>query len=255
LMNLCINARDAMPNGGVLNLSTENLRIDEQYAQMELEAKAGPYLVVTISDTGTGISQKIVDRIFDPFFTTKELGKGTGLGLSTVIGIVKSHGGFVKVSSELGKGTQFKVFLPAVETVDLAQVEDLHLNAGNGELILVVDDEPQILAISKEILHIYNYRVLTANNGIDAIAQYAQHQHEIRVVLMDMMMPEMGGEGAIQILKRMNPHVEIIASSGIASNKVQAETSGAKAFLSKPYAIQALLSTLHEVLNKKAILD
>jgi two-component system, cell cycle sensor histidine kinase and response regulator CckA len=255
LMNLCINARDAMPNGGVLTLFTENLRIDEQYAQMELEAKAGPYLVMTISDTGTGISQKIVNRIFDPFFTTKELGKGTGLGLSTVIGIVKSHGGFVKVSSELGKGTQFKVFLPAVETVDLAQVEDLHLNAGNGELILVVDDEPQILAISKEILHIYNYRVLTANNGIDAIAQYAQHQHEISVVLMDMMMPKMGGEGAIQILRQMNPHVEIIASSGIASNKAQAQAAGVKAFLSKPYAIQALLSTLHEVLNKKAILD
>jgi two-component system, cell cycle sensor histidine kinase and response regulator CckA len=255
LMNLCINARDAMPNGGVLTLSTENLRIDEQYAQMELEAKAGPYLVMTIADTGTGISQKIVDRIFDPFFTTKELGKGTGLGLSTVIGIVKSHGGFVKVSSELGKGTQFKVFLPAVETVNIAQVEDLHLNAGNGELILVVDDEPQILAISKEILHIYNYRVLTANNGIDAIAQYAQHQDEISIVLMDMMMPEMGGEGAIQILRRMNPHVEIIASSGIASNQAQAQAAGAKAFLSKPYAIQALLSTLHEVLSKKAMLD
>jgi two-component system, cell cycle sensor histidine kinase and response regulator CckA len=255
LMNLCINARDAMPNGGILTLSTENLRIDEQYVQMELEAKAGPYLVMTIADTGTGISQKIVNRIFDPFFTTKELGKGTGLGLSTVIGIVKSHGGFVKVSSEWGKGTQFKVFLPAVETVNIAQVEDLHLNAGNGELILVVDDEPQILAISKEILHIHNYRVLTANNGIDAIAQYAQHQDEISVVLMDMMMPEMGGEGAIQILKRMNPHVEIIASSGIASNKAQAQAAGVKAFLSKPYAIQALLSTLHEVLNKKAVLD
>jgi two-component system, cell cycle sensor histidine kinase and response regulator CckA len=119
----------------------------------------------------------------------------------------------------------------------------------------VVDDEPQILAISKEILHIYHYRVLTANNGIDAIAQYAQHQDEISIVLMDMMMPEMGGEGAIQILRRINPHVEIIASSGIASNKAQAEAAGAKAFLSKPYAIQALLSTLHKVLSEKAILD
>ena len=120
-----------------------------------------------------------MDRIFDPFFTTKELGKGTGLGLSTVIGIVKSHGGFVKVSSELGKGTQFKVFLPAVETVDIAQIEELELSAGNGELILVVDDEPPILAITKEALHVYKYRVLTANDGIDAISQYVKHSTKL----------------------------------------------------------------------------
>ena len=252
LMNLCINARDAMPNGGILNLSTENLQIDEQYAQMELEAKVGPYLVMTVSDTGTGIPPNIVDRIFDPFFTTKEPSKGTGLGLSTVIGIVKGHGGFVKVSSEMGKGTQFKVFLPAVETADIPQTEDPQLNAGNGELIFVVDDEPQILAISKELLQIHNYRVLTASDGIDAIAQYALHKNEISVVLMDMMMPEMGGEESIRILQLMNPQVEIIASSGIASNKALAEAAGAKAFLSKPYAIQKLLGTLHDVLKESA---
>jgi two-component system, cell cycle sensor histidine kinase and response regulator CckA len=256
LMNLCINARDAMPNGGILNLSTENLRIDEQYAQMELEAQVGPYLVMTISDTGIGIPQNIVDRIFDPFFTTKELGKGTGLGLSTVLGIVKSHGGFVKVLSEIGKGSQFKVFFPAIETeaADIAQGEAPQLNAGNGELILVVDDEPQILAISKEVLQLYNYRVLSVNNGIEAIAQYAQHQNaqhqnKISVVLMDMMMPEMGGEGAIQILRSMNPQVKIIASSGIASNETLAKAAGVTAFLSKPYAIKELLGTLHEVLG------
>jgi two-component system, cell cycle sensor histidine kinase and response regulator CckA len=249
LMNLCINARDAMPNGGVLSLSTENLWIDEQYVQMELEAKVGPYLVMTIADTGTGIPQNSLDRIFDPFFTTKELGKGTGLGLSTVIGIVKSYGGFVKVNSEMGKGTQFKVFFPATETIDSTSQESLHPPSGNRESILIVDDETPILAISKETLQIYNYRVLTARNGIDAIAQYALHQDEISAVLMDMMMPEMGGEGAIQTLRLMNPQVKIIASSGIASNKALAEAAGAKAFLSKPYSMQDLLETLHETIN------
>jgi two-component system, cell cycle sensor histidine kinase and response regulator CckA len=252
LMNLCVNARDAMPNGGILNLSTENLLIDEQYVQMELEAKVGPYLVLTISDTGTGIRPEILDRIFDPFFTTKEPGKGTGLGLSTAIGIIKSYGGFVKVSSEMGKGTQFKVFFPAAETTDITPQEDLRPPVGNGELILVVDDEPPILAISKETLQIYNYRVLTANNGFDAIAQYAQHQDEISVVLMDMMMPEMGGEGAMQTLRLMNPQVKIIASSGIALNQGLAKAAGAKAFLSKPYSMQDLLGTLHEAINRQS---
>ncbi|NJM74530.1 MAG: response regulator [Acaryochloridaceae cyanobacterium RU_4_10] len=248
LMNLCLNARDAMPDGGVLSLSTENLWIDEQYAQIEIEAKVGPYLVITISDTGTGIPKNILDRIFDPFFTTKEPSKGTGLGLSTVIGIVKSYGGFVKISSKVGEGTQFKVFLPAAETTNMSPPEDCPPVLGNGEAILVVDDETPILTISKETLQIYNYRVLTANNGIDAIAQYAQHQDDISLVLMDMMMPEMGGETTIRTLQLMNPQVKIIASSGIVSNKELAEAVGAKAFLSKPFTSDDLLNTLHRVL-------
>jgi two-component system, cell cycle sensor histidine kinase and response regulator CckA len=248
LMNLCVNARDAMPNGGILSLLPENIWIDEQYAQMELEAKVGPYLVITIADTGTGIPQNILDRIFDPFFTTKEASKGTGLGLSTVIGIVKSYGGFVQVSSKVGEGTQFKVFLPATETTKITSQENLQPSVGNGESILVVDDETPVLTISKETLQFYNYRVLTANNGIDAIAQYAQHQNEISLVLMDMMMPEMGGEKAIQTLRLMNPRVKIIASSGIESNKEVAAAVGAKAFLSKPFTSDDLLNTLHRVL-------
>jgi two-component system, cell cycle sensor histidine kinase and response regulator CckA len=248
LMNLCVNARDAMPNGGILSLSPENIWIDEQYAQMELEAKVGPYLVITIADTGTGIPQNILDRIFDPFFTTKEASKGTGLGLSTAIGIVKSYGGFIKISSKVGEGTQFKVFLPATETTKITSQENLQPSVGNGESILVVDDETPILTISKETLQFYNYRVLTANNGIDAIAQYAQHQNEISLVLMDMMMAEMGGEKAIQTLRLMNPRVKIIASSGIESNKEVAAAVGAKAFLSKPFTSDDLLNTLHRVL-------
>jgi two-component system, cell cycle sensor histidine kinase and response regulator CckA len=249
LMNLCINARDAMLNGGILSLLPENLWIDEQYAQMELEAKVGPYLVITISDTGTGIAPDVLDRIFDPFFTTKEPGKGTGLGLSTAIGIVKSYGGFVKVFSEVGKGTQFKIFFPATETPDSVVKEDLRFFEGNGELIFVVDDESSILCICKEALELHNYQVLTATDGIDAIAQYVQHKAEISVVLMDMMMPELGGEGAIKTLKLLNPQVKIIATSGIAANQCSAEAAGAeKVFLSKPFTVDDLLNVLHRVL-------
>jgi two-component system, cell cycle sensor histidine kinase and response regulator CckA len=249
LMNLSVNARDAMPNGGTLSFSTENLWIDEQYAQMELEAKVGPYLVMTISDTGTGIPKPILDRVFDPFFTTKDTRKGTGLGLSTVIGIVKSHGGFVKVSSEVEKGTQFKLFFPATVTTDIVPQEDLKFDVGDGELILVVDDEPSILEISQESLQLHNYRVLVASNGIDAIAQYALHKHEISAVLLDMMMPEMEGKEAMRILKLMNPQVKIIASSGIASNKGLAEAAGAVAFLPKPFSVQDLLGALYKAIN------
>jgi two-component system, cell cycle sensor histidine kinase and response regulator CckA len=251
LMNLCINARDAMPNGGVLSLFPENLWIDEQYAQLELEAKVGPYLVITISDTGAGIAPDILDRIFDPFFSTKEMGKGTGLGLSTVLGIVKSYGGFVKVSSEVDKGTQFKVFFPATDATDSVVPKDLCFLEGNGELILVVDDEPSVLSICKEALQLHNYRVLTATDGIDAIAQYAQHKTEVSVVLMDMMMPELGGEGAIKTLKLLNPQVKIIATSGITANQGLAEAAGAEAsFLSKPFSAHDLLNILHGVLTK-----
>jgi two-component system, cell cycle sensor histidine kinase and response regulator CckA len=252
LMNLCINARDAMPSGGVLSLLPENLWIDEQYAQMELEAKVGPYLVITISDTGTGIAPDILDRIFDPFFTTKEPGKGTGLGLSTAIGIVKSYGGFVKVSSEVGQGTQFKLFLPATENPESVVQENLRFLEGNGELILVVDDESSILSICEEALELHNYRVMTATDGIDAIAQYVQHKTEISVVLMDMMMPELGGEGAIKTLKLLNPQVKVIATSGIAANQGAAEAAGAeKVFLSKPFTVDDLLNVLHRVLAAK----
>jgi two-component system, cell cycle sensor histidine kinase and response regulator CckA len=255
LMNLCINARDAMPNGGVLSLLPENLWIDEQYAQMELEAKVGPYLVITISDTGAGIAPDILDRIFDPFFSTKEMGKGTGLGLSTVIGIVKSYGGFVKVSSEVNKGTQFKIFFPATEATDSVVQKDLCFLEGNGELILVADDEPSILSICKETLQLHNYRVLTATDGIDAIAQYAQHKTEVSVVLMDMMMPELGGEGAIKTLKLLNPQAKIIATSGITANQGLAEAAGAEAtFLSKPFSANDLLNILHGVLAKESSL-
>lgn len=169
LMNLTVNARDAMPNGGTLTISAKNFLVDEQYARMNLEASIGPYIVITVADTGIGMLPEILDRIFEPFFTTKEVGKGTGLGLSTVRGIIKSHGGFINVHSEIGKGTEFKLFIPAVETMATLLAENVELPNGNRELILVVDDEDEILETTKISLETYNYRVLTASNGIEAI--------------------------------------------------------------------------------------
>jgi two-component system, cell cycle sensor histidine kinase and response regulator CckA len=250
LMNLCVNARDAMPNGGTLSIVAENLFIDENYARMHLEAKTGPYTVTTISDTGVGISPEIIDRIFEPFFTTKEQGKGTGLGLSTVIGIVKSHGGFVNVYSEVGSGTSFKIYLPAVQGMETQPVEEMKVLAGNGELILVVDDESSIQEITKASLEAYNYKILTASDGIEAIAIYAEHRDEISAVLIDMMLPVLDGLTAIRTLQKINPQIKIIATSGLMSSTKLAAAidNGVKTFLPKPYTVKELLHTLQAVL-------
>ncbi len=252
LMNLCINARDAMPNGGLLEISAKNLWIDSHYARMNIEAKVGPYVVLTVSDTGVGINREIIERIFEPFFTTKEVGKGTGLGLSTVMGIVKSHGGFVNVVSEVGKGTKFHVYLPATPTTqtDGLLTPDHELPIGFGELILLVDDEDSICEVTKIVLENYGYKVLVAKDGIEALALYTQHQKKISVVLIDMMMPSMDGSTTVKVLKTMNPQVKIIAVSGLVTSKMaQLLGNSVKTFLSKPYTSDELLKKLQFVLN------
>jgi PAS domain S-box-containing protein len=254
LMNLCVNARDAMPCGGCLTISAENLAVDENYARMHLEAKVGPYTVITVTDTGVGIAPEILERIFEPFFTTKELGKGTGLGLSTAIGIVKSHGGFVNVYSEVGRGTSFKVYLPAVQETEVQLTQELEPLIGKGELILVVDDEPGIQEITKTSLEAYNYKTLIAGDGIEAIALYTQNRHQISAVLMDMMLPSLDGITAIRTLQKIDPKVKIIATSGLMSSSKLAEASdaGAKVFLAKPYTVKQLLLTLQKLLDLSA---
>ncbi|MFQ4146741.1 response regulator [Chlorogloeopsis sp. ULAP02] len=252
LMNLVVNARDAMPNGGKLSIYAENIYIDEHYARMNLDASVGPHIQITIADTGVGMPSEIVDRIFEPFFTTKEVGKGTGLGLSTVRGIIKSHGGFVNVHSKVGKGTEFKVFLPAVEATATLLGEDLELLKGNGELVLVVDDEAQILETTKISLETYNYKVLTACDGIEAIALYAQYQDEISVVLVDMMMPSMDGATTIRALQKINPLVKIIAVSGLAPSDKLAGFAAVKLFIAKPYTTKELLQNLYNILEQES---
>ncbi len=254
LLNLCVNARDAMPNGGTLKIETENVWLDEYYACMNLEAKAGPYVVLTVSDNGTGISPELINKIFEPFFTTKPIGQGTGLGLSTAIAIVRSHGGFVKVYSEMGKGTSFKVYLPtaAINELDQLEVEEDDMPSGGGELVLVVDDEASIRDIAKQTLETFGYRVMTADDGTDAVALYVQHKDEIRVAIVDMKMPIMDGFSTIRALRKINPQLKIIAASGLTfGDKSGAESASfnAQAVLPKPYTAENLLKTLYRVLS------
>ncbi len=254
LMNLCVNARDAMSNGGILYISAENFLVDESCTKMNTEARIGPYVVITVSDTGTGIPPGILDRIFEPFFTTKEPDKGTGLGLSTVLAIVKSHRGFIRVHSEVGKGTTFKIYLPAIKTVETQKVEEQQheLPSGHGELILVIDDETQIRESTRVMLETYGYRVITANDGAEAIAVYAQSVEEIKVVLMDMMMPIMDGHASIRVLRKIIPQIKIIVVSGLAEkDRLKNVADYTNAFLPKPYTAERLLETIHEVLSAK----
>ena len=253
LLNLCVNARDAMPDGGQLTLTAENRVLDEHYAGLNREAHAGPHVFLQIEDSGTGITSAVLDKIFDPFFTTKEIGKGTGLGLSTSLAIVKSHGGFIQVYSELGKGTKFKVYLPAEtdpsgEPVAEAAVE---LPRGKGELILVVDDEDSVRQITKQTLEAFGYRVILANDGSEAVATYAQRGSEIDAIVTDMMMPVMDGPSAIRVIRSMNPAARIIAASVLSANGhvAQAAALGVKHFLPKPYTAETLLKALREVLT------
>jgi PAS domain S-box-containing protein len=253
LMNLCVNARDAMPEGGSISIKAENVFVDENYARMHIEAKAGRFVVISVADTGPGMTQDIQSRIFEPFFTTKEMTKGTGLGLSTALTIVKSHGGFINVYSELHRGSQFAVYLPALQTpgsVDSA-VARTDLPLGHGELILVVDDEESIREITRGTLETFGYTVLTAGDGTEALALYADKKNEIAVVLTDIVMPFMDGPATIRALQRMNPRVRIIAASGLGTGHGAGEgpLEGVSVFLNKPYTAERLLKTLADVLH------
>lgn len=255
LLNLCVNARDAMPNGGSLVINVQNAVLDEHYAAMNIHAKAGRFVNITVTDTGTGMPPGVVDKIFEPFFTTKEVNKGTGLGLSTVMAIVKSHEGHVSVYSEPGKGTAFNIYLPAMEISSVArkeQSEEASLPRGNGETILIIDDEASILTITSQTLQAFGYRVLTAMDGADGVAVYAEHRKSIAVVITDMMMPIMDGPNTIRAIMRINPEVKMIAASGLNANGNVAKISGAgvKHFLTKPYTAGTLLRVIRTILDE-----
>lgn len=253
LINLCLNARDAMLDGGSLDITAENITIDENYVQMNFDAHPGSYIKITITDTGCGIPKELIDRIFEPFFTTKEFGKGTGLGLSTVLGIVKGHGGFINVSSQVAAGTKFQVYLPAMQ-IDLPTLnENPEIISGQGEWILVVDDEAAIREITYTSLKTNNYQVILANDGIEAIALYAQHREKISAVIVDMMMPNMDGASTIKTLRKMNPLLPIVVVSGLVTSSQVFNTipeSNITQFLAKPHTTSELLSKLNIVINK-----
>jgi PAS domain S-box-containing protein len=251
LLNLCVNARDAMPHGGVLSTGASNVKLDAGYAQVNVDAKGGPYVVLSVTDTGTGMPPAVVDKIFEPFFTTKEVGKGTGLGLSTSHAIVKSHGGFMHVYSEVGKGTVFKVYLPAASAAaEGAAARATELLPGNGELILVVDDEASIREIAKETLESCGYRAVVAGDGAEAVAVFLSAQKDIGAVLTDMRMPFMDGLATIRALRKIDPRVRVIAASGLDQDGAAASVGAGdiQAFLHKPYTAEELLATLKQVL-------
>jgi two-component system cell cycle sensor histidine kinase/response regulator CckA len=252
-LNLCVNARDAMPAGGTITIAMDNIVLTSAGAKMHHEARPGEYVMVTVADSGTGIPPDVLDRVFEPFFTTKEIGKGTGLGLSTTIAIVKSHRGFIHLHSALGQGTTFSVYLPANASLPAAvQVAptDTRLPRGGQELILVVDDEEAIRNVARRMLERSGYRVLVACDGAQAISIYAEHQEEIALVLTDMSMPVMDGAELIARLEAMNPLVRIVRSSGLLS-AVEASSVGVgvQHFIPKPYTAAAMLRTLQEALS------
>lgn len=254
LLNLSVNARDAMPDGGRLRLSAVNQAFDESYASMVAEAVPGSYVLLEVSDTGSGIPPEIVERIFDPFFTTKGVGKGTGLGLSTVHGIVKSHGGFIKVLTQVGKGTTFQVYLPASPQhrgVLDSPIEHDDLPVGHGEIVLVVDDEESVRNAARTALDAFDYKTLLAADGTEALAIFAQQLDRIAVVLTDLMMPHMDGLALIRALRRMKPKLRIVASTGLGDKTELGVLRGMNVatVLHKPYGAETLLRTIHEAIH------
>jgi PAS domain S-box-containing protein len=246
LMNLFVNARDAMPDGGSLKASTENIVIDA--ASVQIQSPVGSYILITIADTGMGMTPEMLDRIFDPFFTTKET--GTGLGLSTVRGIVKAHGGAIEVESEVGRGTCFKIYLPAIYSneAESSSAAAADLYDGKGQLVLVVDDESAIREIAQTALENYNYRVMLASDGIEAIDIYAKNHRSIVIVLVDMMMPNLDTPSIILALQQINPQVQIVVMSGSYLNlETILERQQVSAVLTKPFTTAEMLQTLSEI--------
>ncbi|MEX2381810.1 MAG: PAS domain-containing protein [Opitutales bacterium] len=254
LLNLTVNARDAMPEGGTLKLSAENILLDEDSPILNGDGPPGPYVLIQVEDFGSGIPTTVIERIFDPFFSTKAVGQGTGLGLSTSLGIVQSHGGFIRVYSEEGKGSQFQVYLPGnPETlVDDEASPKAALPYGNGQLVLVVDDEPPVTNLVQTMLETFGYKTLIASSGTEAVALYKTHGHEVAVVLTDMMMPGIDGMALIHLLQEIDSHVRIIACSGVNVQDSRLTNAGIACFLAKPYTIEAVLNALKTTLSDSA---
>jgi PAS domain S-box-containing protein len=252
LMNLCVNARDAMPEGGTLTLGARNVTVDETFAVMSPGAKPGPYVCVCVADTGTGIAPENLDRIFDPFFTTKEIGKGTGLGLATVLGIVRGHKGFERVDSRPGHGTTFELYFPASPHTQAppAASAEAAPQRRQDELILVVDDEAPVRNLLRRTLETHGYRVVTAAQGAEGLAAFYEHRAEVRAVLTDMMMPGINGPAMIAALRLAEPRLTILGMTGLL------ERTGVKGLeqldiplLTKPFSGDEVLRALHAALE------
>jgi PAS domain S-box-containing protein len=254
LMNLCVNARDAMPDGGRLTLQTENLVIDQSYVEDHLEAQPGEYVKISVTDTGVGMDKTTRQHLFEPFFTSKELGKGTGLGLATVYGIAKSHGGWITIYSELGQGSVFNVYLPATKVKVVEEEVSIEPAVGGTETILVIDDEETVLGLAKRVLENYGYTVFTADNGLEGVEVYQKNAEQIDLVLLDVIMPGLSGRECFARLKEINPDVKVVLSSGYGGSgggMIQGILSqGALGFVQKPYLFDDLARSVRQALDK-----
>ncbi len=254
LMNLGVNARDAMPDGGKFVVETENVILDEEYCKTHLGAVSGEHVLLSFSDTGCGMDKETVEHIFEPFYTTKETGKGTGLGLAMVYGIVKSHDGYIMCYSEPGKGTTFKIYFPAIEesvvSGGLSVDREKEMQGGN-ETILLVDDEKAILDMGKNMLERFGYTVIKAESGEKAIEIYKAQKERIDLVILDLGMPGMGGHKCLKELLKIDSHVKVIIASGYSEIGKVKETveSGASGFIGKPYQLADMLKKVREALE------
>jgi PAS domain S-box-containing protein len=253
MMNLGVNARDAMPDGGHLDFETENVVLDEEFCRNHLGSRPGEYVLLGVSDTGHGIDKELQAHIFEPFFTTKETGQGTGLGLAMVYGIVKSHGGYITCDSEPGKGTTFKIYFPVMASDAEAQdseESELPIEGGN-ETILLVDDEENIRKPGEEMLADFGYKVITASDGESALELYRNEYEKINLIILDLIMPGMGGSLCLQELIRINPLVKVIVASGysISGSEKKVIEAKAKGFIRKPYNVREMLNLVREVLD------
>jgi CheY-like chemotaxis protein len=252
IMNLAVNAGHAMPEGGNLVIETQIVNLDRAYGLSHMDAKPGPYVLLSVSDTGHGIDKKTMERIFEPFFTTKGPGIGTGLGLSMVYGIVKQHGGHTTCHSEPGVGATFKIYFPAiVSEVKSEKPMDLWAAQGGTETILLVDDNESVRDVGSEMLIEYGYRVITASNGREALEIYSAERESISLVILDLFMPEMGGKECLRALLRIDPKVRTLVISGFTQNGEirDALDSGAKGFIGKPFDIPQLLEKIRKIID------
>jgi len=258
IMNLLVNARDAMPKGGTITLRAKNVFLHDYSAKMLGRRATGPFVSISVSDNGSGIPPEIVDRVFEPFFTTKEVGKGTGLGLSTVFSIVKNHGGFLELRTEVGKGTTFELFFPAHVRAEVAKAEEAAptLHASRGEQVLIVDDEAGLLAMVKSTLETLSYRVLTAADGLEALAILEKQGDEVELVLTDWQMPLMSGAEVVRKIHAAHPELKIVVATGSADgSNPEFSTLPIWGVLQKPYTTDELLNTVREALGKEAVGD
>ncbi len=252
LWNLFVNAADAMPEGGVLTLKTANVT-DKDMKGKAYQPKPGNYVQLTVTDKGMGMDKKTRERIFDPFFTTKEVGRGTGLGLASAYGIIKSHGGYIDVESKRRKGTTFSVYLSASSKKVQKVVKAVEWVTKGTGTVLLVDDEEVILEIGEDLLEAMGYRVLTAMDGKEAVEVYRKNRDEIDIVVLDMVMPNMGGGEAYDKMREINPNVKVLLSSGYSLEGKAKEilARGCDAFIQKPFTIKVLSQAISKIFGKK----